>query len=259
MRVRLGKLAHRLADGPGTRGAIGEFFHHLTGTELATMELYGRCSYEHPTMPEEFHHDYARVIWDEARHAELAMRNAAEYGLPFGAMTIDVSSYEANYQFPKIKPGSRKELLWRLVLQGTFQESLIIEGFPLQAKKMRFAGFEDAARVADVLAEDDVAHVATALKWSRMLCDGDKERVREERELAHLYQYQLVMASRRQYVAEDPDRAIAETEKLQSYAESAHARYPFSLTVHVNRPARRAIGFTEQEIEQVLDWGYFEP
>ena len=257
VRVRPGKLAHRLADAPGTRGAIGEFFHHLTGTELSTMELYARCCYEHPTMPEEFHQDYSRVIWDEARHAALALRGAAKFGVPFGTMTIDVSSYDANYEYRSRKPGTRDELLWRLLIQGTFQESLIIEGFPLQAKKMRFAKFEDAARVAEVLAEEEVSHVAIALKWARYLCGGDKQRVLDERAAAHLYQHQNVMEARRRYVAEDPDRAIAETEKLQAYGKAAKKRFPFSLKVYVNRPARRAAGFTDQEIEQIVSWGYF--
>ena len=185
------------------------------------------------------------------------MRSAARFGLPFGAMTIDVSSYEANYQFSKCKAGSRKELLWRLVLQGTFQESLIIEGFPLQAKKMRFARQGDAARVAEVLAEDDVAHVATALAWTRFLCGGDKERVREERGNAHQYHFEQVMKVRREYVAEDPDRAIAEVENYHRYAKAARERFPFSLKVYINRRARRAAGFTEREIEQILNWGYF--
>jgi uncharacterized ferritin-like protein (DUF455 family) len=259
VRVRPGKLAHRLADGPGTPGAVGEFFHHLTGSELATMELYARCSYEHPSMPEEFHQDYSRVTWDEARHADLALRMAKKYGLPFGSMTIDVSAYETNYQYLTCKPGTRQELLWRLLIQGTFQESLIIEGFPLQAKKMRFAKCEDAARVPDVLAEEEVAHVAIALKWARYLCDGDKERVMEVRERAHLYQHQQVMEFRRRYVAEDPDRAIAETEKLQAYGKAARKRFPFSIKVYVNREARRSAGFTEPEITQIVNWGYFFP
>jgi uncharacterized ferritin-like protein (DUF455 family) len=210
-------------------------------------------------MPEEFHQDYARIVWDEARHAKLCLQQAARLGMPYGAMTIDVDTYDGCYQFPTCKPGSRRELLWRLVTQGTFQESLFIEGLPMQAKKMRFTGFDQPARLLETLAEEEVAHVAIALKWSRYLCDGDKDRVMFERDKAHSHRHHLIMSARRSYVAAEPDAAIAETEKLQTYAARTRRRFPFSLTVHVNRPARRAAGFTENEIEQVLDWGYVWP
>jgi uncharacterized ferritin-like protein (DUF455 family) len=259
LRARGGRIEHRLTDAPGSKGAVAELFHHLTGTELATMELYARCCYEHPDMPEEFHQDYARITSDEARHGELAFGQARKLGLPWGSLRIDASTYEQNYEYATCPPGSRRELLWRLLLQGTFQESLIIEGFAMQAKKMRFGGFEASARIADAIVEQEVSHVASALKWTRYLCGGDHDRLYVERATARNYEFQLTMAQRRAHVAEHPDEAIAEVERYQAYAKQARKTFPFSLEVHVNRTARRAAGFTEREIEQIIDWGHVKP
>ena len=254
-----GELLPSVIDHPGSRRAGGGFFSNITNSELATMELYARCVYEHPDMPEAFHQDYSRITADEARHAAIAMRWARRLGRPFGSFAISTDIYTFNYQYEACPAGSKQELLWRLMLQGTLREGLIIEGYPTQAKKLRFRELAEAARVAEVMAEEEIAHVEAALKWTRFLCDGDNQRAHDERERAHAYYAHHYNEARKRYVAEHPDDAIEDTRQLVAYRKLSGETFPFSLAVHVNRAARRSIGFTEQEIDQICNWGYLNP
>jgi uncharacterized ferritin-like protein (DUF455 family) len=258
-RKRPGELAPTLTDRPGGGGAFGQFFHHLGSTEISTMELFGRCSYEHPDMPEAFHLDYSRITADEARHAVVCMRKAAEFRRPLGTYTIDTDSYDALYQFRAVRPGSRRELLWRLLIAGTVRESLMIEGFMMQAKKMRHVAFAEAARITETMAAEEVGHVEAAVRWSRHLCGGSDERVVEERERANEHYRRALVVARNRYVKSSPDTAIAETRRYQAYLKRTAAAFPFSLVVRVNRPARAAAGMTKRQIDQLLAWRYINP
>jgi uncharacterized ferritin-like protein (DUF455 family) len=258
-RKRPGELAPSLTDPPGSAGSFGQFFHHLGSTEISTMELFARCSYEHPDMPEAFHLDYSRIAADEARHAAVCMRKAAEFRRPLGTYTIDTDSYDAMYQFRRVRQGSKRELLWRLLITGTVRESLMIEGFMMQAKKMRHVAFAEAARVTETMAEEEIAHVEAAAKWSRHLCGGSDERVIEERERANAHYRQALIGARNRYVKSVPDTAIEETRRYQAYLRSTAAAFPFSLKVRVNHAARAAAGMTRQQIDQLLSWRYINP
>jgi uncharacterized ferritin-like protein (DUF455 family) len=256
---RAGELAPSLVDPPRSKGSVGQFFHHLGSTEISTMELFARCSYEHPEMPEAFHHDYSRIASDEARHAVVCMHRAAKFRRPLGTYTIDTDSYDSMYQFRGIRPGSKQELLWRLVLSGTVRESLMVEGFMMQAKKMRHIALLEAARVVETMAAEEISHVEAALKWARHLCDGSDQRLFAERERANAHYHQRLVTARNRYIDRVPDTAVNETRRYQAYMRRLHQSFPFPLKVRVNRPAREAAGFTTEQIEQLISWGYIHP
>ena len=106
------------------------------------------------------------------------------------------------------------------------------------------------------LISDEVFHVESGLKWSRYLCGGDDDRVFREREKAHRFYVLAAMRARKAYVRANPDQAIRETEQLWELHQQSFARYPFDLRVYLARDVRTSIGFTERDLEQVLDWGY---
>jgi uncharacterized ferritin-like protein (DUF455 family) len=220
------------------------------------MELFARCSYEHPDMPEAFHRDMSRQTSDESRHARACLELAAAYGMPHGSFPTSTDVYDFHYQFKPCKPGSRRELLWRLLLRSTFQEALSLDGFePLSARLAHDKAFS-AARVLESVMSDEVFHVESGLKWSRFLCNGNDDRVFRERAIAHRYYVMSARRARKQYVRKNPDRAIAETEQLWRLHQAAHSRYPFDLRVYLARPARESIGFAERDLEQIVIWGY---
>jgi uncharacterized ferritin-like protein (DUF455 family) len=240
---------------PGRRSAA-VMLHENIDAEVSTMELFARCSYEHPELPEDFHRDMARQTSDESRHAAACVELAARYGAPRGTWPISSDVYDFHYQFGPCKPGSRRELLWRLLLRSTVQEAMSIDGFnPLCARLAHDGAFE-AARLLESLISDEVFHVESGLKWARYLCGGNDDRVFSEREKAHRYYVRAAQQARKQYVRANPDQAIKETEQLWELHQASHARYPFDLNIYLARDVRTSIGFTERDLEQVLDWGY---
>lgn len=175
------------SDAYDTRNPVDtrKSFHTTFDAELTTMELSARCVYEHPEMPEDFHRNMARQVSDEARHARACLDVLAELGGRYGEFPISTGVYGFNCQFRACEPGSKRELLWRLLLRSVLQESLSLDGFPLLIKKREHYGLNDIARVFEGLMADEVFHVGSGLRWSTYLCDGGRGRVREELAQAH--------------------------------------------------------------------------
>jgi uncharacterized ferritin-like protein (DUF455 family) len=234
-------------------------FHGTFDDELTTMELFARCSYEHPDMPLDFHLNMARQVSDESRHAEACERVCNEAGFAYGDFEISTGVYDFHYQFPACEAGSKRELLWRLLLRSTLQEALSLDGFVLQIKKREFHGQVWIARVLESIMADEVFHVKSGVRWTRHLCDGDVARVQAERAAAHDFYIEYCGRTRAEFVAEHPERALRELDYIRRRDQSVEAEYPFSLAIPVNRRARVAAGFTESELREVVDWGYAHP
>ncbi len=119
-RCEPGSLGILTVDSLRRPGEIGRFLHSDLDEEYTTLELMARNSYEHPDMPWQFHFDMARHASDEARHARLITRLLEERGFAYGDFAVNTSSYDGLYQFAPCEPGSRKELLWRMLNRQTF-------------------------------------------------------------------------------------------------------------------------------------------
>jgi uncharacterized ferritin-like protein (DUF455 family) len=209
-------------------------------------------------MPWEFHVDMARQAADEARHARILMRAAADYGVKYGDHPVYVSSYEAQYEFEPCKRGSNRELLWRLLLRQTFHEGLALDSIAFEVRKRSFLCQPELSRVFEFLLADEVFHAQSGLTWSRYLCDGDQTEVIREREVAHAYFLDKVKKGRARFIAENPQKAVDEVIQLENiekkYGRSGKHRLPFHRTVNIR--ARRQAGFSDEEIKQVVNWGY---
>ncbi|WFB10909.1 ferritin-like domain-containing protein [Streptomyces sp. LX-29] len=232
---------------------IGIFLHNFLNEEISTLELVSRNSYEHPGMPSKFHLDMARQAGDEARHALLLQELAAQYGVTYGDYPVYVSSYEAQYQFQACEPGGRRELLWRILLRQAFHEGLALDSLAFEVRKRDFLGQPEMARIFGFLLSDEVFHAQSGLCWSRYLCDSEKKSATEEMAAAHEYFVERVKRARARFVADHMDKAIAEVEMLDCIAENLPA-LPFEREINVR--AREQAGYTPEEVQQVIDWGY---
>jgi uncharacterized ferritin-like protein (DUF455 family) len=233
---------------------IGIFLHGFLNEEIATMELVARNTYEHPDMPWQFHSDMAKHSADEARHAELVARAASSHGVKYGDYPIYTSSYDAQYQFEPCAIGSKKELLWRLLLRQTFHEGLALDALSFEVKKREMVGQTDLADMFRYLLADEIFHAQSGLKWSRYLCNNDASVAMLERERAHEFFVERVKQSRARFVAEHMEDAIREIEHLEEIDRAYH------LPIHrtLNLDARKRAGFMDEEIEQIVGWGYVE-
>ncbi len=246
----------------GEPETIADVFHGTVSEELTTMELFARCSYEHPDLPFEFHADMARQTSDESRHATACLEVLHSLGVEYGqspGLTDSTFVYDYNYQYRGVEPGSKRELLWRLLTRSVFQESLSLDGFMIVIKKREFFDQQYLARLLESLFADEIFHVHSGARWSRYLCGDDGDLMHRESELAHRHYVQTLTDRRNQYCDEFPDQAMAELDHLEVARALERNTYPFPLEVPINRVARRAAGLGDREIQQVVDWGYAHP
>jgi uncharacterized ferritin-like protein (DUF455 family) len=236
-----------------------ENFHRMFDEEITTLELFARCSYEHPELPEDFHLAMARQMSDESRHAQICLNVLSEYGGSYGDMPISTGVYDFHYQYEPCEPGSQRELLWRLLLRSAFEEALSLDGFVLQIKKRDFFEEGRISQVLEAIMADEIHHVKSGWRYSTFLCDGDRERVRTELDLAHAYDLKRTEEIRRAFVMENQEEALAELAFVRMRNRTVPKLFPFDLNITVNRTARSACGMSEEEMNRVVDWGYASP
>ena len=231
---------------------VGMFLHKELDEEYTTLELVARNSYEHPDMAWAFHRDMARQASDEARHADMIARLMTARGFRHGDFPLSTSSYDGIYEFAPCEPGSRRELLWRMLIRQTFMEGLAIDHLAYEIERRRSAGQADIATVFEYILRDEVFHAQSGLRWSQHLVP-DPEAVRRERGEAIGYFTARAEAAREYFVMENLDAAMAELDAIEAGKGLRGGRLPER---PLNRTGRRQAGYSDEDIREVVAWGY---
>ena len=232
---------------------IGMFLHKELDEEYTTLELIARNSYEHPGMPWAFHRDMARQASDEARHAIIIARLLAARGFRHGDFALSTSSYDGLYEFEPCAPGSRQELLWRLLIRQTFEEGLAIDNLAYEIERRRAAGQTDIATALEYILRDEVFHAQSGLRWSRELVGQEPNAVAQARGQAIAYLTQRAEGARENFVMENLDEAMGELSAIEAGKERRGGKLPDR---PLNRTGRVQAGFNDEDIRQILFWGY---
>jgi uncharacterized ferritin-like protein (DUF455 family) len=239
------------------RAGIALILHNNINGEYTTMELMARCSYEHPDMRAEFHLDMARQASDEARHAAALERLAESYGVRYGDLAVYTYTYDALYQFAACPPGSRQELLWRLLLRATVQEGSSLDDLAFQAKRRALLDQHEMADLFRCLLADEIFHVRSGLKWTRELSNELGKTPIEERARARGHYEAGILVRRHRFVKEHPEQAAreeAERKELLEYRASEGGDAARELVLQV--PLRKLAGFSDEDIEQAARWEF---
>jgi uncharacterized ferritin-like protein (DUF455 family) len=248
-----GSLGLFPADPLHDRRDIGMLLHKELDEEYTTLELMARNSYEHPDMPWAFHRDMARQASDEARHAIMIARLMTSRGFRHGDFALSTSSYDGIYAFEPCEAGSRKELLWRILIRQTFMEGLAIDHLAYEIERRRSVGQSDIATVFDYILRDEVFHAQSGLRWSRELLGSNAEAALKERAEAMRYFTARAEAAREVFVMDNLDEAMRELAAIEISKERRGGKLPER---RLYRTGRLQAGYTEDDILQVLAWGY---
>ena len=232
---------------------IGMLLHKELDEEYTTLELMARNSYEHPDMPWAFHRDMARQASDEARHAVLITRVMTARGFRHGDFPHSTSSYNGVYAFEPCAPGSRQELLWRILIRQTFMEGLALDHLAREIDHRRALGQTDIAEVFDYILRDEVFHAQSGLRWAAELVGADPAAVRAARAEAMAYFTARAEAAREAFVMDDLDAALRELTTIEVAKARRDGAAPHR---PLNRTARRQAGYDEEDLRQVVAWGY---
>jgi uncharacterized ferritin-like protein (DUF455 family) len=230
---------------------VGIYLHSDLDEELTTLELVARNSYEHPRMPEAFHLDMSRQASDEARHARQILALMEPRGFRYGDFPINTGSYDGLYEFAPCPAGSEKELLWRMLIRQTFMEGLAIDSVAHDIERRRAAGQHDIARALSYILSDELFHAGSGQRWCKHLLGGDGEVLLQARYEAVLHYTTGAEALRERFVQDNLDKAMGELTLIEEGKRRRGApQRP------LNRGGRERADFSDDDILQVLSWGY---
>jgi uncharacterized ferritin-like protein (DUF455 family) len=254
-RAKPGSMRALPLDSARDPEGVAQFVHNLINGEYTTLELCARSSYEHPDLPASFHLAMLRQAGDEARHAQGLENVLSKLGHKYGDFPVYTLTYDAYYAFAGCDPGSKRELLFRLLVRGSIDEGLALDDFAFQIEHRAHLQQEELAELFKYLLADESFHVQSALKWSRHLCGEDETKVLAEREAANTAVNTLLDERRREFVAAHPEEAMAELVHKRRVA-ALEAKDPLPFTRKTNVAARKSAGYSEADLRQLNAWGY---
>jgi uncharacterized ferritin-like protein (DUF455 family) len=198
--------------------------HGIYTGELQAMEAAGRTLFDFPDAPWEFQLDMARQVWDESRHSEIFQR-LVEY---MGAKPGDYVETEILWRCTQAEdPAARVAGINRGL------EGLACDVFDQLIRIAQRNGDEVIERSIDYVLADEITHVRMGSKWMRKLTEGDPERL-----------------ARAQAFQETVDEVF---NFRGGRRLSDDLQKDDGMTLTIAREARLLAGFTEEEIQRLIE------
>lgn len=218
-------------------GAMRRCVHDLVFSETEALDIFGRYLYEFAGsgFPWGFHHEAARVCWDEARHVELLLNVLERYGGTVGEFPAKAPGYEEYYR----QPGA----LEKLIMVNVIAEGEVSTDTQTQHRDaFRELGDELSALFKDYEMADEVVHGRFGVEWSRWLAD----RTGADYPAA----YARARDALEEFKGQHDDEGDASPIPLVRLGvdETGERRV-------VNVAAKRLVGFSEEEVERLRSEG----
>lgn len=179
--------------------------HALAHIEFNAINLALDALWRFPDMPLAYYTDWLRVAAEEARHFSMVTAHLQVLGYQYGDFPAHDSLWE-------MVEKTRGDVLARMALVPRTLEARGLDAIPPLRAKIAHAGDLAAAKILDVILEEEIGHVEIGNRWYRHLC--------EQRGL----------------------EACAAYDELAARYQAPVLKGPFNLA------ARRLAGFTETEL-----------
>jgi uncharacterized ferritin-like protein (DUF455 family) len=214
-------------------GAMRRCVHDLVFSEVEALDIFAHYVYGFAgtEFPWQFHHEAARIAWDEARHVELLLNVLERYDGTVG-------------EFPAKAPGFEEYLRQDGVLQRIIMLNVIAEGEvstdtqTQHRDAFRELGDDLSATLKDYEMADEVIHGRFGLRWARWL----SERTGESYDEAYERAFSSLEEFKDQYAPDDAPSAIPLLRLGLDETGDKRA---------VNVEAKKLIGFSDEEIERM--------
>ena len=136
-----------------------ELLHVFAHHELQAAELFAWAILAFPDAPETFLRGLSAIVRDEVRHLGMYAEHLATLGFPFGTFPVRDWFWE---RVPSVR--STTELV---ALMGLGFEGANLDHTTRFAGLFRNVGDHEAARLTDVIGQEEVPHVRFAARWFR--------------------------------------------------------------------------------------------
>lgn len=202
--------------------------HREGNQEVLSLEIAAQSLVDFLDAPWELRMHLARQCWDETRHARLRFRRLQELGGYKGEFPIINQEWGVVCMLDSLPA--------RLAVQNRTFEGGALDVLRLAMKQWRDRGDDRTADITETILADEIQHVRFANQWLKRLAREDP-RVLLQVAAAMEYAKRAIQA-----LAPQPgDRSMDGVELL-------HVDH----RVQTNTDDRRAAGFTEEEIAEVL-------
>lgn len=192
--------------GFASRQGRAALMHAIAHIEFNAINLALDAICRFVSMPKDYYADWLKVAAEEAYHFELVRAHLRHLGFDYG----DFPAHAGLWDMCEKTAG---DVLERMALVPRVLEARGLDVTPEIQKKLRDAGDAHAARILDVIIDDEIGHVAIGNRWYRHVC--------QQRGL-------------------DP---------LPTFKELLARHYPRGLFGPFNLDARRQAGFSAAELE----------
>jgi uncharacterized ferritin-like protein (DUF455 family) len=138
--------------------------HALAHIEFNAVNLALDALWRFPDMPSEYYTDWLRVSKEEAFHFSMLAAHLQVLGYQYGDFPAHDSLWE-------MVERTREDITARMALVPRTLEARGLDAIPPLRAKVAQAGDLAAAKILDIILEDEIGHVEIGNRWYRYLCD----------------------------------------------------------------------------------------
>lgn len=138
--------------------------HALVHIEFNAINLALDAIWRFPDMPVQYYTDWLRVATEEATHFSMLAAHLQVLGYQYGDFPAHDSLWE-------MVEKTRDDVLARMALVPRTLEARGLDAIPPLRAKIAHAGDLAAAKILDVILEEEVGHVEIGNRWYRFLCE----------------------------------------------------------------------------------------
>ena len=138
--------------------------HALAHIEFNAANLALDALWRFPDLPTEYYTDWLRVAKEEAIHFSMLTAHLHVLGYRYGDFPAHDSLWE-------MVDKTRGDVLARMALVPRTLEARGLDAIPPLRAKLAQAGDMAAAKILDIILEEEVGHVEIGNRWYRYLCD----------------------------------------------------------------------------------------
>lgn len=205
-----------------------DMLHRECNQEILSLEIAAQTLVDFPDAAWDLRLDFARQCWDETRHADLRYRRLRELGGYKGEFPIINQEWGVVCMLDSVPA--------RLAVQNRTFEAGSLDGLPVAIESWRDIGDDRTAEIIETILADEILHVRFANAWLKRLAKEDPRVLLKV--AAAMQQVESVIAA---LSPRSGDRSVDGVDLVTVKRD-----------VRTNADDRRAAGFTDEEIAEVL-------
>jgi uncharacterized ferritin-like protein (DUF455 family) len=138
--------------------------HALAHIEFNAANLALDALWRFPDMPAEYYTDWLRVAKEEANHFSMLAAHLRVLGYHYGDFPAHDSLWE-------MVDKTRDDIVARMALVPRTLEARGLDAIPPLRAKLAHAGDLAAAKILDLILQEEIGHVEIGNRWYRYLCE----------------------------------------------------------------------------------------